>query len=73
MTDHQPQSTDVGPRCVCGHPEHVGRYRCGCRTYVSAGFHPDQARGGPFPAAVALLLGAGLLVVVVTVILLQLW
>lgn len=70
MTEHQPQPADVGSRCLCGHPEHAGRCRCGCRTYVCAGSHPDQSRGGPVPAVVALVLGAALVVVVVTVIVL---
>ncbi|MGH4027179.1 MAG: hypothetical protein ACRDRV_21625 [Pseudonocardiaceae bacterium] len=73
MTGHQPQPADVGPRCVCGHPEHAGRCRCGCRSYVSAGSHPDQSRGGPFPAAVALVLGAVLLVVLVVTVTVLLW
>ncbi len=74
MTDHQSRPTDVGPRCRCGHPEHLGSCHCGCRTYVSAGSHPDQSRSGAVPAAVALVLFTVLVAAAVTVVLLRaLW
>lgn len=53
MTDHQIRRTDPGPRCQCGHPEHVEPCPCGCRSYVAAGSHRDQSRGGAAPALVA--------------------
>lgn len=62
--------TDPGPRCICGHSQHTVRCPCGCRTYVSAGSHPDQSRGGAIPAVIALvafvvLVGAAVAVIVV--------
>ncbi|HEU0087592.1 MAG TPA: hypothetical protein VFQ77_08065 [Pseudonocardiaceae bacterium] len=74
MTDHQPGATDLGPRCVCGHPEHPGHCWCGCRSYICAGPHPDQSRGGVVPAVVVLVTFAVLVGTAVAVLVLRaLW
>lgn len=68
MTDHEIRRTDLGPRCVCGHPEHPARCPCGCRTYIAAGSHLDQSRGGAAPAVAALVALAVLIMVAVVVV-----
>ncbi len=68
MTDHQIRPTDPGPRCQCGHPEHLGRCPCGCRGYVSAGSHRDQSQGGAVPAVIAMAALVVLIVAAVTVV-----
>jgi hypothetical protein len=70
MTDHQIRRTDPGPRCRCGHPEHLDRCSCGCRSYVAAGSHRDQSRGGAVPAVAALSALAVLIMAIVVVLLL---
>lgn len=66
MTGRAPGfGADTGPPCVCGHPEHGGRCRCGCRRYVAPGPHADQSRGGALPAALVVLCFGTLIVVLI--------
>lgn len=72
MTDHQIRHIDPGPRCQCGHLEHPALCPCGCRTYVAAGSHLDQSRGGAVPAVFAVV-ALAVLIAAAAVVMWALW